>query len=312
MAVTVAVGIAPAGCQSPPASSVSAPLSQQVEVRRSQLDAPAGYNVQTVEFADASHGFAELVTRQPVATDRYGSALFSTVDGGLTWHPLADPRQPSSSPQLYTVDNRTVVLLAEPYGWYVSIDAGASFERRPSDPAPSELDALDALGAGSHPLACEPACDPPPAHPGGSPYRVEVSASPDGHDVWLVGYLSSAGAGVGSVAPSRRKDVGVPLLWLRVGGRWVPKGVIGAPTPTLDVYSVTPIGGGLAAVAGSHASFFLVDAAWHPVDLSPRPEWVSTLRDGTVFAIAPTNRTYYLGTRTGSTVRWVQVALDTP
>jgi hypothetical protein len=114
---------------------------------------------------------------------------------------------------------------------------------------------------------------------------------------------------VGAVAPQRRKETGVPLLWLLAGDQWVVKGTVSAPPPSLEVFSVAAIGGGYAAVQGPRG-LSVVDVTWHPVDLFPRSEWVTTLRDGTVFASAPSNRTYYLGTRTGSAIRWIQVILE--
>jgi hypothetical protein len=285
---------------------------------------------------------------------------------------------------MYTVDVRTVVLLAEPFGWYVSTDAGASFALRPSEPAPSEL---DALGGGAYRLDCEAGCvltkhggtvtqpglpgelgavtevspqtgspaEPgaadtaavvwtasldsgsesgdvagrgntvrtavsrdqgrtwrridPPAHPAGTSARVSLTSSPDGRDVWLIGYSGGGVGGVGAVAPQRRKETGVPLLWLLAGDQWVVKGTVSAPPPSLEVFSVAAIGGGYAAVQGPRG-LSVVDVTWHPVDMFPRSEWVTTLRDGTVFATAPSNRTYYLGTRTGSAIRWIQVILE--
>jgi hypothetical protein len=336
-----------------------------VEVRRSVLGTTAGYQLQTVEFADAGHGFAQAVTALPVTADRFGSTLFGTVDGGRSWHALADPRQPSPSPQLYIVDARTIVLLAESVGWYVSTDGGATFSYRPMQPAPSELDAISGTSFG---LDCATGCAlsrtggpvnqpglpgvlgavaevrrptgpakpgavwaasldggsaraaisadqgrtwrrlDPPARPDAPLARVGLTISADGRDVWLIGYPGGGVAGMGTVAAQRRKESGVPLLWLLAGDRWIAKGTVGAPEPSLDPFSVAPIGGGLAAVQG-HRHMFLVDDSWHPSDLAPQCEWVSTLRDGTVFATAPSNRTYYLGTRTGSVVRWIQIVL---
>jgi hypothetical protein len=356
--VVTVVGCTPAspGPGAPPAAAGGRPTSTVTEVRRSALPVPAGYRVLTVEFADATHGYAGMATRDPVAPDRYGSAVFATVDSRRTWRQLEDPRRPSPSPQLYTVDARTIVLLAEP-GWFVSTDGGASFQPRPDSPAPPELAGL----SGDFGLDCTAGCSVArrggpvnqpglpgvlssatevgtggpvwavsmhdgaprsavsedhgatwrpvdvPAQAGGQPDRMTVIAG--GSDVWLVGYLGGDSGSLGRAIPLRRKNIGMPLLWRLVADRWLPQGTVDAPRPGQDVYSVASIGGGLAAVAGP-PGLFLVDAAWHQVDLFPRAEWVTTLRDGTIFAAGPTNQTYYLGIRTGSAVNWIQVVVS--
>ncbi len=345
-----------AGCTaSPPSVASGPPTSAVTEVRRSTLPAPAGYGVLTVEFADAVHGYAGLITDEPVAPNQYGSMLFATDDGGRTWRQLDDPRRPSPSPQLYTVDARTIVLLAEP-GWFVSTDGGASFQARAQQPEPAQLSDL----SGEYQLACDNGCSivrrggqvtqpelrgelaavtqvgiggpvwavslddgeprttvsqdggrtwrqiDVPAHPDGRPARFSLSGS--GGEIWLIGYITADGGGLGQVMPLRRKETGLPLLWRMVDDRWVAQGISNAPPTGHGVFAVAAIGGGLAAVAAP-TGLFLVDSRWHPVELFPQPEWVTTLRDGTVFAPGPTNQTYYLGTRTGSAVAWVQVVL---
>jgi len=374
---------APGGQGGPGVAAAAGPTSVVTEVRRTRLEVPKGMQLQTMEFADATHGYATFVSRYPVEgsgdSGRYASSLYATADGGRTWKQLADPRRPSLSPQLYTVDSRTLVLLAEPYGWFVSSDGGATFQARPAEPAPPEIDAIySPYSLGAFRVYCEKRCvlrrydgarstmlpqpnlpgelgavvsagdmlwitsldskltpytafsrdggmtwqrRDVPEHPGGRPTRVDFRVSADGRDVWLVGYLAGPIPGYHSAAfvPSvtslgavalRRKDVGVPLLWLLSGDRWVSSGTAGAPTPSDMPYAVAAIGGGLAAVTGPHG-LALVDATWHPIDMTPRPEWVTTLRDGTVAASAsrPTSGTMFLGRREGRGLSWVQVEL---
>jgi hypothetical protein len=151
MAAVTTVAVA-AACQ-PPAAPVDPGEVPASVVRRevaATIPAPDGYRLLTVEFADARHGYAAVLTDEPVnaatAADptqfRYASAIFATSDGGESWRQLADPREPGPSPQMYTVDAMTVVLLDEPVGWHVSTDGGASFRFSPGLADPPELDRL--------------------------------------------------------------------------------------------------------------------------------------------------------------------------
>jgi hypothetical protein len=149
---------------------------------------------------------------------------------------------------------------------------------------------------------------PVPAHPAGEVERVRLSASPDGSEVWLVGWPRLSAGGIGQRAPLRRKDVGVPVLWRWDGQAWLAQGTVGAPASAQHPYSVAPIGGELVAAVGP-SGLSLVDGAWHSSELVPVPEWVSTLADGTIFAMT-SGGVYYLGTRTGRTVNWARVTVN--
>ncbi len=154
-----------------------------------------------------------------------------------------------------------------------------------------------------------------PTHPMGAPTLLDLRVSVDGRDVWLVGYLGEFGGrlgGMGSVLPVRRKEGGIPLLWLFEGDRWVPKGTVDPPDPNRERYNsfeVAAIGGGLAAVAGPHG-LNLVDTAWRRVDLRPGAASVGLLPDGTIFAANDRHTVFYLGTRTGSEIGWVRLIID--
>jgi hypothetical protein len=147
-----------------------------------------------------------------------------------------------------------------------------------------------------------------PAHPAGGVERVRLSATPDGSEVWLVGSPRLTAGGIGQRAPLRRKEMGVPVLWRWDGQAWLAQGTVGAPASAQHPYSVAPIGGGLVAAVGPDG-LSLVDGAWHRSELVPVPEWVTTLADGTIFAMT-SGGVYYLGTRAGRTVSWAQVTVN--
>jgi hypothetical protein len=143
ISILLVAGCGPGKTHSAP---TSAPRSSVTEEHEARLPVPAGYALQGFEFADATHGYAQYTSRDPVkggSVPEFASVLFATTDGGRVWTKLADPRRPSNSPQLYTVDATTVVLWAEPYGWYVSRDGGATFTARSDDKSPPELNLHD-------------------------------------------------------------------------------------------------------------------------------------------------------------------------
>jgi hypothetical protein len=139
---------------------------------------------------------------------------------------------------------------------------------------------------------------------------LELQTSPDGADVWLVGYPRQIGGGGTALPPASLKAAGMPVIWRASGDTMVAKGLTARPTQGQEVplYTVVAIGGGLLAVSGP-GCLCLVDDAWIAAP-TPQPiEFVRVLADGTVFGSAITNRTVYLGTRTGRDLAWVEVEL---
>jgi hypothetical protein len=147
-----------------------------------------------------------------------------------------------------------------------------------------------------------------PVPPGEVPLaRVDLQVSPDGRDLWLVGQADpEADGGFGTLA--RRKEVGVPLLWVFRSGHWIRTGLLGRPESRPAPFPAAAVGNGLVAVA-SFEGLYLVDHLWRRVDLFPRPEWVSALADGTIVASASSNGTVFLGRLVGTRVIWVKVGL---
>lgn len=112
----------------PPAAptAATAPPAEEVTV---DVGLPDGFEPLSVEFADARRGYALFVRCRALCEARF----FHTADGGRSWRPRAHPRPEAKNHQLYTGADEVVVLLAEPHSWYVSRDAGASWQSRPYD-----------------------------------------------------------------------------------------------------------------------------------------------------------------------------------
>lgn len=102
------------------------PAAQEVVV---DVGLPEGFAPLSVEFASARRGYALFVRCRAACEAR----LFHTADGGRGWRPRPHPRPEAKNHQLYTGAGEVVVLLAEPHSWYVSRDAGASWQPRPYD-----------------------------------------------------------------------------------------------------------------------------------------------------------------------------------
>lgn len=135
-------GGAPAG--GAPAGGGETPMSTIAQTLRTTVDVPDGMALQILEFGDLNHGYAQFVSREPIArpssdpgTWAYRAVLFATRDGGRTWMALANPAPPGSSPQLFAVSATTVIVSSTTEDSWVSVDGGRTFRHDPH-PSPPE------------------------------------------------------------------------------------------------------------------------------------------------------------------------------
>ncbi|HET8684655.1 MAG TPA: hypothetical protein VFM54_22710, partial [Micromonosporaceae bacterium] len=296
------------------------------------------------------------------------AALAATVDGGLTWQSRQHPRPVAPGQQLYVGGARLVLLHADPYGWYVSTDAGLTFAFRPGSAPPPEY----ATVAGRYGVWCEPApCRvvegyppgggrrPVPAQPdlpgelvtvaqagahelwavsvaqgraypavsldqgrswqrrdlpgpvggsSGSPdgrpvSRVELRVSPDGRDVWLLGF-----------GPAARLEF--PRLWLHGPGGWRVRHA-GDPAPVAHAFAAA--GGQALVVAGPGGLGVVGDGYATFGDWPSATGYVRALPDGALVAAADTTGTdttgtgerLWLGVGRGTDRRWIEVIVRT-
>lgn len=107
------------------------------EQRGGRVPIPDDFSLQSLEFVDAIEGYA-LFTRCGEARDptpapprpTCTAALLATVDGGRSWLFRPHPQPVAANQQLIVGDGPgELMLLAEPYGWYRSVDGGRSFRR---------------------------------------------------------------------------------------------------------------------------------------------------------------------------------------
>ncbi|GAA1419996.1 hypothetical protein GCM10009662_75600 [Catellatospora coxensis] len=148
-----------------------------------------------------------------------------------------------------------------------------------------------------------------PDQPGRKLWMLSVRVSPTG-DTWLVGEqdMLSAGGGTSLLRGSVLKATGLPLIWQLVDGAWRPRPIEGLREQPNQMYTVTPAGDGLLAIAGPDAVGYLAER-YVEIPGTPRLDWVTALPDGTLFARQDAYGEFYLGTGTGWRRDWVKVTV---
>jgi len=126
------------------------------EVRRATLSVPAGMRLASVQFGDAAHGYALVLSATPVravpgkgevdgtgraSIDVFRTLLFATADGGRRWTPVRLPRPDLAEPWLQVIGPDVLLVDASTEGRYISGDGGRTFRRDTTDePMPAEID----------------------------------------------------------------------------------------------------------------------------------------------------------------------------
>jgi hypothetical protein len=120
---------APVRTPPPPATSASS-RSAIVEVRRVRVPIPSDFTLQRLTFVDSARGYA-FFTRcgESNSEPSCEASLLATVDGGRTWTVRRHPQPFAADEQMVVTGNDAVMLLADPYGWYLSRDGGLTFRR---------------------------------------------------------------------------------------------------------------------------------------------------------------------------------------
>ena len=129
-----------------------------MEVRQVEVPVPRDYSLHTAEFVDQRRGYA-LFTHcglsGPGGTTSCEARLLATVDGGVSWRQLTHPHPVAVNHQLYATDTR-IALLADPYGWWVSPDVGATFTHVPGGAECHRRTARSSVATRSRAIAATP------------------------------------------------------------------------------------------------------------------------------------------------------------
>jgi hypothetical protein len=316
------------------------------EVRRTEVDLPVGYGLQHVEFVDRNRGYAMFLgcdPASPAPAEGCPAALFVTRDGGRGWRAVPHPHPRAANHQMYAAGD-TVALLAEPHGWWLSTDGGATFTHPATkDMSPPFVQAL----FGRYQPCCDPddkrrvvefaggRMRPVPAQPpipsvdavasagetlyaaglrDGRPY---AAMSTDRGRTWQPTFVAAPVDGLEMVhlMVSHRGEhawlVGAtsrfafPYLWLYDGHGWRPSGRDGHPD---DYLAVAPLDDGSVAVAGRAGPGVVAGGAYRALDWPVDGGYLRVLADGTVNS--QVDRVVWLGEGTGTERRWIHVELS--
>ncbi len=111
------------------------------ESRRTPAPVGTGMAVTRLAFGSQDNGYALLARCEQgeIGKRKCASALVATLDGGLSWIERPLPEHQDAELILVVHDEHTLGLGAADQAWYVSLNQGRSWERRPFGPVPYEL-----------------------------------------------------------------------------------------------------------------------------------------------------------------------------
>ena len=329
-----------------PSPAAVAPVGPApMEIRRVEVPVPRDFSLHTAEFVDQRRGYA-LFTHcglgGPGGTTSCEARLLTTVDGGLSWRLIEHPHPVAVNHQLYATDTR-IALLADPYGWWVSPDVGATFTHVPggADVPPAyrsifgryQVDGYrrDArlvlvVGATVTPLPAQP---PVPrlvavaedlnqlyaaGLDDGRPY---AAVSRDDGRTWrattvpappepLVNLrlLVSVGQNADAWLVGDTNRTRFPTIWRYDGDSWQRAAATGHPD---RYFSVAAAGEGVLLFSGPSGAGVVADGEYRVSDWPVAHADLRRLADGTL--VGRVGDDIYLGIGNGLQRRWISVVL---
>lgn len=302
----------------PPEPAAPASISQVeagVEERRTALKVPSDFDDPWIEFGSIDRGYA-LFTK--FLTGRHEAMLFSTSDGGKSWVARTHPQPVApKGHQMYVVDAKKVVLMAEPDAWYISHDGATTWERRP-------------YAEGVVPVEYQPPTNPPgwiaevrsgvpvtrlngreinvPKQDDRMLFNARVVVSADGKDTWLIGQPDPTDGVTAGPTGLVLKGTGLPVIWRFTNDAWVP-----VRTGTMKEdrgwpYSAAPAGDGLVLLVGPDGPGYF-DGAWQPIKGLGGMAWIGQAVDGTLVGRSGTIGVF-LSAGNGRNRSWIKVVLS--
>ncbi|MET7398150.1 sialidase family protein [Dactylosporangium sp. NPDC005572] len=111
--------------------------SEDPHNRQNVVPVPKGTSPRAVEFADPDTGYA--LFSSCVAGQACEVGLVLTLDGGSSWVARKLPFDDATEVDMRLGRGNVLILKAAPTGWFISRDTGRTFQQRPMEPAPVEL-----------------------------------------------------------------------------------------------------------------------------------------------------------------------------
>ncbi len=334
----------PAPTPQPPGSTTTArgvaEPTGPVGDRHTTFDVADNMRPQAIEFYDAYTAYLLLVGCDNLCQ----GAMFVTFDGGQSWLERKLPVRDVKNLQMYLVDAETVVLVAEPGGWFRSTDSGRTF----TSGGPG-LPGAAALPRGALLVGCPDGAEcasgqvlldgvPVPVQPKLAGNLRMADRAEEG-TIWAI---STAGQAV-HTATSR--DGG--RTWQQFGAPITPRGVdmlelhvapdgsdvwlvASAGTGPVSVHKVEATGwrqvtegldlgngrvasaaagqGVLAVAGGNEFGYLYSGGRWAPSRRPLAAQWVKALPDGTLVTLS-TPGDVWLGTGNGAARTWNHVTV---
>ncbi|WP_432982439.1 hypothetical protein [Dactylosporangium sp. CA-233914] len=151
--------------------------------RQNVVPVPKGTSPRGVEFADPSTGYALFTSC--VAGRACQAGLAVTLDGGYSWVGRKLPFDDAIDVDMRLGRGNVLIVKAAPDGYFISKDAGRTFERRPLTPAPVETNLADPqYSVGCQDAAASGCSDPQPWVVGDDGNRGPLPSRPSGQYEW--------------------------------------------------------------------------------------------------------------------------------
>lgn len=355
--LVAAVGLV-AGCEvgsirrSPPPRSPSRPAaavpprSAIAEERQVHVRIPLDFRVQSLTFVDSTRGYV-LYTRcqdGPAPETSCEASLIATVDGGRSWLVRRHPQPFAANQQMVVSDNGAVMLLAEPYGWFISRDGGLTFrqtgdaEHPPDDyytlpgrfqlwySSTDPVRVVEYAGGRPHGVPVQP---PLPAvtdvkydesgrlwAAGVDAGRPAVALSGDAGRTWQRQQVPGRGDPVERVSlqmsagasdvwlVAQENQDAFPQLWLFDGERWQERSVADHPAYIL---SVAALGSGALAMTLPRGAGLVQGRTYWGTDWPLDGGMLRVLPDATLLASKGPGGEVFLGLGHGVHRQWVHV-----
>ncbi|WP_433053992.1 hypothetical protein [Dactylosporangium sp. CS-033363] len=229
--------------------------------RQNVVPVPKGTSPRGVEFADGGTGYALFTSC--VAGGACKAGLVLTLDGGYSWVERKLPFDDAIDVDMRLGRGNVLIIKAAPDGYFVSRDTGRTFQRRPLDPPPVELNLADPqYSVGCQDARTNTCADAQPWVVGDDGNRTPLPTRPAGQHEWTglaaaadgTLWLTARGPAAAGASPAGGTAISVWSSGDR-GRTWKAQGSATAPQPSATVRPVvSPDGADVWLVGPQYAA----------------------------------------------------------